>query len=66
MLTDFAGVSDFEGLDSKADVLPFRRSRNCREKFSREVSIHPNGEEEMEEMLETGEFRGNAQTVGFC
>ena len=27
---------------SKADVLPIRRSRNCREKFSREVSIRPN------------------------
>ena len=26
---------------SKADVLPIRRSRNCIEKFSRQVSIRP-------------------------
>ena len=31
---------------SKADVLPIRRSRNSREKFSRQVSIRPSGRRE--------------------
>jgi hypothetical protein len=46
MLNDRNKVVPGPGLEpgysaSKADVLPIRRSRNCTEKFSREVSIRP-------------------------